>query len=101
MRERILVTGPGGRVGTLILDLLREHYALRLFEVEPLALRAVSQADSPRGARLSTSEADEIIVGDIQDFAALRRACEGVHAVLHLAAISDEADFHSKLLPVN
>ena len=90
MRERILITGPGGRVGTQIVPLLREHFALRLFEVEPLALRAVSAAGE-----------DEIITGDIQDFDALRRACEGVSAVIHLAAISDEADFHSKLLPVN
>jgi uronate dehydrogenase len=42
-----------------------------------------------------------VILGDIQDFDALCAACEGVHAMLHLAAISDEADFHSKLLPVN
>ena len=102
MRERILITGPGGRVGTQVVPLLREHFALRLFEVEPLALRA-AVSDSPRSARLSTSEAndDEIVVGDIQDFAALRLACEGVSAVIHLAAISDEADFHTKLLPVN
>lgn len=103
MREKLLITGPGGRVGTQIVPLLREHFALRLFEVEPLALRAVSASDSPRSARPATSDAnnDELITGDIQDFAALRRACQGVHAILHLAAISDEADFHSKLLPVN
>ena len=102
MRERILITGPGGRVGTQIVPLLREHFALRLFEMEPLALRAVVSA-SPRSARLPTSEVndDELIVGDIQDFDALRRACEGVSAVIHLAAISDEADFHTQLLPVN
>jgi uronate dehydrogenase len=85
VRERILVTGPGGRVGAQILALLREHFALRLFDTIPLA---------PAGD-------DEVIVGDIQNFAALRQACEGVSAVLHLAAISDEADFHSQLLPVN
>jgi uronate dehydrogenase len=44
---------------------------------------------------------DEVVVGDIQDMAVLQRACAGVSAVVHLAAISDEADFHSKLLPVN
>lgn len=85
MRERILITGPGGRVGTQIVPLLREHFALRLFDAQPLPAR----------------DDDETIVGDIQDFAALRRACDGVHALLHLAAISDEADFHSQLLPVN
>jgi len=90
VREKILITGPGGRVGTQIVPLLREHFALRLFEVEPLARRAEAQAGD-----------DEWITGDIQDFDALRRACAGVSAVIHLAAISDEADFHSKLLPVN
>lgn len=85
MRERILITGPGGRVGTQIVPLLREHFALRLLDA----------------ASLTASGDDEVIVGDIQDFAVLRRACEGVRAVIHLAAISDEADFHSKLLPVN
>lgn len=44
---------------------------------------------------------DEIIVGDVQDFAVLRRACDGATAVVHMAAISDEADFHTQLLPVN
>jgi uronate dehydrogenase len=85
MRERILITGPGGRVGTQIVPLLREHFALRLFDSKPLA----SAAD------------DEVIVSDIRDLEALRAACDGIKAMLHLAAIADEADFHSKLLPVN
>lgn len=85
MRERILITGPGGRVGTQIVPLLREHFALRLFDSQPLA----------------AGGDDEAIVGDIRDFDVLRKACEGVHAMVHLAAISDEADFHSKLLPIN
>ena len=67
------------------MPLLREHFALRLFDTQFL---------EPIGD-------DQIIVGDIRDFAALREACGGVHAVLHLAAIPDEDDFHSKLLPVN
>ncbi len=85
MRERILITGPGGRVGTQIVPLLREHFALRLFDSQPLAAKGD----------------DETIVGDIRDFDALRQACAGVQAMVHLAAISDEADFHSKLLPIN
>jgi nucleoside-diphosphate-sugar epimerase len=85
VRERILITGPGGRVGTQIVPLLREHFALRLFDARPL----------------TAAGDDEVVVGDVQNFDALRRACEGVGAMIHLAAISDEADFHSKLLPVN
>ena len=85
MRERLLITGPGGRVGVQIVPLLREHFALRLFDTRALA---------PSGD-------DEVIVGDVRDFNALREACRGVRALLHLAAIPDEDDFHSKLLPVN
>lgn len=84
-RERILITGPGGRVGPEICPLLREKFALRLLDQTPLA----------------TTGDDEFILADIQDTEAVRKACEGVKAVVHLAAISDEADFHSKLLPVN
>jgi uronate dehydrogenase len=72
-------------VGIHLVPLLREHFALRLFDTQ----------------RIEASGDDEVVVGDVQDFAALCRACTGVRAVVHLAAISDEADFHSKLLPVN
>jgi len=84
-RERILITGPGGRVGTQIVPLLREHFGLRLYDAQQF------QGESD----------DEVLVGDIRDFAALRQACEGARAMLHLAAISDEDDFHSRLLPMN
>src|SRR5258705_12324489 len=85
MRERILITGPGGRVGTQIVPLLREHFALRLFDARPLA----PEAD------------DEVLQGDIREFDALIAACRGVTAMVHLAAVPDEDDFHSKLLPMN
>jgi uronate dehydrogenase len=87
-RERILLTGPGGRVGTHLVPLLREHFALRLLDAAPLR-------------NLPLSGDDEFVQADIRDFGALRKACEGVSALVHLAAISDEDDFHSRLLPVN
>ena len=58
MRERILITGPGGRVGTRIVPLLREHYALRLLDARPLE----AHGD------------DEVWPGDIREFDVLRRA---------------------------
>ncbi len=87
-RDRILVTGPGGRVGPQIVPLLREHFALRLLDAAPL--KTIPLAGD-----------DEFVQADIRDFDALRRACDGVKALVHLAAISDEADFHTRLLPVN
>jgi len=85
MREKLLITGPGGRVGTQIVPLLRREFALRLFDARAL----------------EAQEDDEVITGDIRDFDALLKACRGADAVLHLAAVPDEDDFHSKLLPMN
>jgi nucleoside-diphosphate-sugar epimerase len=84
-RDRILITGPGGRVGTHLVPLVREHFTLRLFDAN----------------RLPVAGDDEFVQGDIRDFDALRKACEGVKAMVHLAAVSDEDDFQSRLLPVN
>jgi uronate dehydrogenase len=85
MRDRILITGPGGRVGTRILPLLREAFALRLFDLKTLPVE----------------QDDEFVRGDIGDFQALAGACRGVQAMIHLAAVPDEDDFHTRLLPVN
>jgi len=88
MRPRLLITGPGGRVGTHLVPLLREHFALRLLDVVPFS-------------NLALADDDEFVRCDIRDLPSLRQACAGVDAVLHLAAISDEDDFHTKLLPTN
>jgi nucleoside-diphosphate-sugar epimerase len=85
MRKFILITGPGGRVGTQIVPLLRERFRLRLLDVKPMA----READ------------DEVIQADIRDREALLGAATGVEALVHLAAISDEDDFYSRLLPYN
>src|SRR3989442_6920918 len=84
-RERILITGPGGRVGTQIVPLLREQFALRLLDVRSL----------------STEGDDEFAQADVREFEPLRKACAGVTAMLHLAAVADEDDFHTRLLPMN
>ena len=85
MRDRILITGTSGRVGTQIIPLLRQHFALRLLDLKPPA---------PSGD-------DEVLQGDIQDLALLRKACDGAKALVHLAAVSDEDDFMTRLLPMN
>src|SRR5262245_3935149 len=85
MRERLLITGPGGRVGTQIVPLLREQFALRLLDTKQLQ----AQGD------------DEVLQADVRDFGALRIACDGVKSLVHLAAIADEDDFHTRLLPMN
>lgn len=79
------MTGPGGRVGPHILPLLRQRFALRLLDLKPL--RAESD--------------DQFVQGDVRDAACVREVCRGTSAVLHLAAISDEDEFYTRLLPYN
>jgi NAD+ dependent glucose-6-phosphate dehydrogenase len=85
MRERILITGPGGRVGKYLVPLLRQEFSLRLLDAK----------------LLKAEEDDEVVQADIQNLDAFKAACAGVKALVHLAAISDEDDFMSKLLPGN
>ena len=72
-------------MGPHLVPLLREKYALRLLDQKALEL----------------SGDDELVQADIRDSEAVRKACEGVKGLIHLAAISDEDDFRSKLLPIN
>ena len=36
LRSRVLITGPGGRIGPRILPILRQEFALRLLDLKPL-----------------------------------------------------------------
>ena len=75
-------------MGQQIVPLLRPVFALRLLDTAPLQ-------------HLELSGDDEYVCASIRDLTALERACAGVFAMIHLAAIPEEADFHSQLLPTN
>lgn len=81
--RRLLLTGPGGRIGPHILPTLRARYSLRLLDRRPL----------PGG--------DEAVVADLSDPQILAHAMAGCETVVHLAATSDEAPFVEELVPNN
>src|SRR5687768_10935580 len=68
----ILVTSAGGRTGRHLIPALKARN---------LPLRALVRRDRPELLALG---ADELIVGDMLDRAALKRACDGVDAVIHV-----------------
>jgi uronate dehydrogenase len=82
-KRKVLLTGAGGRIGPHLVPAFQEQYDLRTFDLRPVP-------GDP-----------DTILGDLQDFAALRRAMEGIEVVVHLAATSDEAPFLEKLVPNN
>ncbi|TDQ48490.1 NAD-dependent epimerase/dehydratase family protein [Actinorugispora endophytica] len=75
MTERILITGAGGRIGTLLRPrMARPGRVLRLHDLVPL----------------TPGEDEEAVTGDVTDPAAMAEAADGADAVVHLAGRSSE-----------
>src|SRR5262245_31329784 len=82
--DLILVTGSAGRIGQAVVrELVARGRPVRGLDVVP------------------TPGATESVVGDIASFGSVRRAMEGVSALVHLAATPDDDDFMTRLLPNN
>lgn len=83
--SRVLITGAGGSIGTaLARGLLTYGHRLRL--LDRIALPEAEAAEAAQAGH-------EVVTADICDEAALHRALDGIHAVVHLAAIPTEARF--------
>jgi len=76
---RVLITGAAGTIGLALRAGLRSHYrAVRLLDVAP------QQPAEP---------GEEVVTVDLNDRPATEAAMKDVDAVIHLAAIADEASF--------
>lgn len=89
-KPRVLLTGAAGNIGSGFRDEYHanysDHYRLRLGDVKPI-----------RDSRF-----DEIVQFELEDFQSVRKACEGVQAILHLAANPNwKADFRAALIGPN
>jgi len=82
-KRRVLLTGAAGRIAPHLWRGLADRFDWRLLDIVPV---------SGRPDALQT---------DINDTEAMRRAMEGVDAVVHLAAQSYDADFTTSLVPRN
>jgi uronate dehydrogenase len=72
-RDRVLITGAAGEIGSALREGLRRDYAhLRLTDISPITDLAPNE---------------EFIQADIADRAALARMMEGVGALVHLAGV--------------
>ncbi len=78
--KTLLITGGAGFIGTALTRALAEHNRIRIFD----NLRRNALGD----AGLDKHPNVELIVGDVRDFAALRKASEGAHHVVHMASIA-------------
>jgi uronate dehydrogenase len=83
--ERLLITGAAGNIGTVLREGLRGAAPiLRLMDRVPL----------------SAGPGEEVLTGDVRVLEDARRAAAGCDALVHLAAIAEEAPFEA-ILDVN
>jgi dTDP-L-rhamnose 4-epimerase len=82
MERRVLVTGGAGFIGSHLADELLAH-GYRVRALDNLSVQ-VHGADAKRPSYLDRRV--ELVVGDVRDPSSVRRAVEGVDAVVHLAA---------------
>jgi len=89
-RQRVLVTGAAGVIGSAFCLAARGRYRLRLADRAEIAAGWV------------TAGGHEAVAFDIADLDACHRACRGMDVVVHLAAdASPGADFYGSLLHNN
>ena len=87
--KNVLVTGGCGRIGSYFIMRNADRYTFRV--VDRVAWNQARWGDLPGEASLA----------DLQDIEVCRRACQGMDAVLHLAADPDPAAEFASLLPNN
>jgi nucleoside-diphosphate-sugar epimerase len=80
----VVVTGSAGRIGKA---------AVRGLKAAGWRVRGFDLAESP--------DTDESIIGDITDAEAIQGAMQSAAALVHLAAVPDDDEFMTKLLPAN
>ncbi len=83
MANRVLITGGAGFIGSHTADrLLEEGYDVRILD-------SLDPKIHPGGVPDYLSPEFELMVGDVRDRDAMRRALQDVDAVIHLAAYQD------------
>jgi len=89
---KIIVIGAAGWLGRAVLENLKGRHQIRAFDLNPEAWRAWEETD---GA-WNPADTDEVIHGQITDFATVDRAMDGVDGVIHTAAYfgGDENDIN-------
>src|SRR3954471_8682354 len=82
MKQRILITGGAGFIGSHVVDLLlASGYDIRILDnLTP----QVHGADAKRPSYLAAEA--ELMIGDVRDRATVEKALAGVDGVIHLAA---------------
>jgi nucleoside-diphosphate-sugar epimerase len=81
---KVLVTGSSGRIGRAVVNELRGRgHDVRGFDL------------------VATPGLADMVLGDLTNVEAVRRAMQGVTSLVHLAATPDDDDFLARIVPNN
>ena len=84
--KKVLITGAAGTIGGFIRHACVDRYIMRLTDI----------------AEIDDSQGHEVVKADITDLDQMRRVCEGMDVVVHLAADPDPSKgFYESMLPLN
>jgi len=97
---QVLVTGASGAIGKPLSEFLvrRGHAIRRLDRIPAVEIGAEVEIGARAGGE-GDSDGDGEICADIADHGAVLKACEGIDAIVHLAAIPDDARFEDLVRP--
>ena len=85
--KKVLITGAAGYVGGILRSHWGDRYPLRLADIRPVE---------------DLADHEEFVETDIAEYEQILAACQGMDAVVHLAADpSPSAEFYKTLLPLN
>lgn len=86
--RRVLVTGANGRIGAYFAEHAASNYALRL-----------QVRDAAKGEGIA--QWGEVVLCDMDDLEGLKRICQGIDTIIHLAGDPDPSAVWSSLLQSN
>lgn len=83
---KILVTGGCGFIGTNLIDLLLSSGGYEISVLDNLSAGSIKYLKDVLGSHKLGLPYVDFVKGDIRSMSAVKQACKGVHAVVHLAA---------------
>ncbi len=87
--QKVAVLGAGGPIGRVVADELKNHYTLRLADLNSLLEAKAQSPDAPLACPLPLPH-EEVFL-DVRDFGSVLNACKGCDAIINLTVVRPDA----------
>jgi len=84
-----IITGGAGFIGSaLVCRMVKDGYRVRVFD---------NQSRGSASRLRDVKDKIDFIEGDIRDYGAVSRACQGAHCIIHLAFVNGTEQFYDTI----